>query len=111
MTEDALKSVGKRLGDLSDIPESLRKQIAVAKLDELEEKILSTLRDRFAGVANIDEIMVGLYRDHEYITEDRRQLINKLYRMQKTGLIKSVPKRKGVYMLTQTVSAGADDLT
>ena len=97
MTDDILKNVGRRLGDLSDLPESLRKQIAAAKLDDLEEKIIKTIRERFDGVANVDEIIVGLYRDHQYITEDRRQLANKLYRMQKSGLLESVPKRKGVY--------------
>lgn len=106
MTDDILKSVGRRLGDLSDLPEALRKQIASVKLDDLEEKILKTIRERFGGIANVDEIIVGLYRDHAYITEDRRQLANKLYRMQKAGLIESVPKRKGIY---KTPSEGAPD--
>lgn len=97
MDDETLKNVGRRLGDLSDLPEALRKQIAAAKLDDLEEKIIKTIRERFDGVANVDEIIVGLYRDHKYITEDRRQLANKLYRMQKVGLVESVPKRKGVY--------------
>lgn len=109
MTDDILKSVGRRLGDLSDLPEALRKQIAVAKLDDLEEKIIKTIRDRFEGVANVDEIMVGLYRDHQYITEDRRQLANKLYRMQKAGLVESVPKRKGVYRVQQTEGRAATE--
>lgn len=93
--------LGRRLGDLSDLPEALRKQIAAAKLDDLEEKIIKTLRDRFGGVANMDELIVGLYRDHAYITEDRRKLANKLYRMQQSDLVESVPKRKGVYRLKE----------
>lgn len=39
---------------------------------------------------------VGLFRDFEYLTEDRRTLANKLYRMTKAGHLESVPKRKGV---------------
>lgn len=108
VTNDILSSVGRRLGDLSDLPEALRKQIKAAKLDEMEEKIVKTLRDRFDGVANVDELMVGLYRDHQYITEDRRVLGNKLYRMQKAGLLESVPKRKGVYKLTTQEVAAKD---
>lgn len=91
------KDLGRRLGDLSDLPEELRAQIVVAKLDELEAKIIKTMTERFEGVANVDEIIVGLYRDHKYITEDRRQLANKLYRMQKSSLLDAVPRRKGVY--------------
>lgn len=109
MSGDILKSVGRRLGDLSDLPEALRKQIASIKLDDLEEKIIKTIRVRFGGIANVDEIIVGLYRDHEYITEDRRQLANKLYRMQKAGLVESVPKRKGIYRTQQEAAPTATD--
>lgn len=110
MTDDILKSVGRRLGDLSDLPEALRKQIASVKLDDLEEKIIRTIRERFDGVANVDEIIVGLYRDHQYVTEDRRQLANKLYRMQKAGLVESVPKRKGIYKTPQEALPAKDEL-
>lgn len=101
MNDELLKNVGRRLGDLSDLPEALRKQIAATKLDDLEEKIIKTMRDRFEGIANVDEMIVGLYRDHEYITDDRRKLANKLYRMQQAGLIESIPKRKGVYKVKE----------
>ena len=110
MTDDILKSVGRRLGDLSDLPEALRKQIASVRLDDLEEKIIKTIRERFDGVANVDEIIVGLYRDHQYVTEDRRQLANKLYRMQKAGLVESVPKRKGIYKTPQEAIPAKDEL-
>lgn len=100
------KNLGRRLGDLSDLPEALRAQIAVAKLDDLESKVIKTMTSRFEGVANVDEIIVGLYRDFSYITEDRRQLANKLYRMQKAGLLDAVPKRKGVYKVKETPGAG-----
>lgn len=98
---DLPKNLGRRLGDLSDLPEALRAQIVVAKLDDLEAKIIKTMTERFDGVANVDEIIVGLYRDFEYITEDRRQLANKLYRMQKSSLLDAVPKRKGVYRVKE----------
>ena len=47
-------------------------------------------------MATIDEVIVGLFRDFQYVTEDRRTLANKLYRMTKAGHLESVPKRKGV---------------
>lgn len=93
---DILSQVGRRLGDISDLPEALRKQLSGAKLDELEGRVLETLKTRYDGVASIDEIMVGLYRDFGYVTEDRRALSNKLYRMMKAGHLQRVPKRKGV---------------
>jgi len=102
MSDDTIpKDLGRRLGDLSDLPEALRKQIVAVKLDDLEEMIIKTLKDRFGGIANLDELMVGLYRDHQHITEERRKLANKLYRMQQAGLIEGIPKRKGVYKLKE----------
>jgi hypothetical protein len=94
--EDLLKQAGRRLGDISDLPEALRKQITAPKMDDLEEKILKTIKERFGGVASVDEVMVGLYRDFGYITEDRKFLANKIYRMTKSSLLESVPKRKGI---------------
>lgn len=96
---DLLDRVGRRLGDVSDLPEEVRKQLHAIKLDDLESKIVATLRDRFEGIANVDELIVGLYRDHRHIVDDRRMLANKLYRMCKSGLLESVAKRKGVYKL------------
>lgn len=95
--DDLIKSVGRRIGDTSDLPDSLKKLLVSRKLDDLEEKILSTMKNRYDGVATIDEILVGLYRDSQYIIDDRRALSAKLYRMTKSGHLESVPKRKGVF--------------
>lgn len=38
MSNDVLDKVGKRLGDLSDLPEALRKQINTGKMGDIEEK-------------------------------------------------------------------------
>ena len=97
MEDDVYKKVGRRLGDISDLPEGLRKLLKSAKLDDFEEKILSTIKTRYDGVASIDEIMVGLYRDFQYVVDDRRMLAGKLYRMTKSGHLERVEKRKGVF--------------
>ncbi len=97
MDNDQISNVGKRFGDLSDLPEALRKQLNFGQLDDLEEKIIKTLKNRYEGVASVDEIMVGLYRDFGFIGDDRKFIANKLYRMTKSGALRSVKKRKGVY--------------
>lgn len=100
MSDNLLQMVGRRIGDTSDLPEALRNQLVGQSLDDVEKKIVSTLNKRYQGIANIDEIIVGLYRDHLYVTEDRRQLGGKLYRMQKSGIVESAKGKKGVYRLT-----------
>lgn len=97
MSKDILNSIGKRIGDITDLPNDLRKQIIASNLDELEEKIVGTMRIRYDGVANIDEIIVGLYRDYKYITKERRLLGTKLYRMRRSGIIQVIPNIRGAY--------------
>lgn len=100
MEDDLMQMIGRRIGDTSDLPDVLRRQLVGSSLDDVEQKIVYTLNKRYQGIANIDEIIVGLYRDHQYVTEDRRQFGGKLYRMQKSGIVESVKGKKGVYRLT-----------
>ena len=97
--EVPMAEIGKRLGDLNDLPEALRKQLSTTRLDDLEEKIVGTLRHRFNGIASQDEIMVGLYRDYGHVVEDRKSLYTKLFRMVKAGHRARVGKRSGIVKL------------
>jgi hypothetical protein len=103
MNEANLKNVGSRIGDTSDLPESLVKQLNIAKIGDLEGKVVALIRDKYDGAANVDELMVGLYREYKHVADDRRGFLNKLYRMQKSGLIESIANRKGVYKLPNTL--------
>jgi hypothetical protein len=107
MSDAQSDRVGRRIGDIDDLPEALRKQLASPKLGDVESAVLFTLKNRYDGIATIDEMMVGVYRDKQVIIDDRKNFSNKLYRMQKVGLIESVPKRKGVYSLPKDA---AEDL-
>jgi len=98
MENDPIDKVGKRLGNLSDLPEELKKQLQATKIDDFERKILETF-SKLEGIANIDEVLVGLYRNFNEI-QDRAFVSNKLYRMAKAGHVKSVKGKKGVYQTT-----------
>ena len=67
-------------------------------MSQLERDIVHVLREQFDGAANVDEILVGLYRQTGEILQ-RPYLSNKLYRMAQSDQIVSVPKRKGVYRI------------
>jgi hypothetical protein len=99
MSDGTDKKIGKRIGDTSDLPPELLKHLNITKLDDVEERIISTLRTRYEGIASIDEILVGLYRDFQYIPEDRRTFASKLYRMCKAGHLESVSGKKGVFRI------------
>ena len=96
MNENLPHDLGRRIGDIKDLPEELIRRLQIGKVGEVEQAIVAMIRDDFDGVANLDEILVGLYRWNGQVYA--RQLIaNKLYRMNKAGQIVSVAKRKGVY--------------
>ena len=96
MDDELPVDLGRRVGNIADLPEELRRQLQVAKVGELEQEIVSVIDDAYDGVANVDEILVGLYRLQEKIHQ-RQYIANKLYRMVTQGQLESVPKKKGVY--------------
>ncbi len=100
MEKDQLAMVGMRIGDTSDLPSTILKQLKSSQLDDLEDKVLKTITTRYQGIANVDEVIVGLYRDFKYETTDRKFVANKLYRMTKVGVLVSVKGKKGVYAVT-----------
>lgn len=98
MVRDLPPDLGKRLGNLAELPEALRSQIPAARLDKLETDILAVLEKVFEGVASVDEILVGLFR-HTGEIFDRQKIANKLYRMSNSKLLESVQQKRGVYRI------------
>jgi|ETNmetMinimDraft_33_1059910.scaffolds.fasta_scaffold117111_1 hypothetical protein len=92
--------IPKDIGDISDLPPELLNELSVVRTDELEDQILSIMHACEDGVVNIDQVLVGLYRNHGVIKE-RRFLQNKLYRMSKKAIVFPVPGERAVYSLDQ----------
>lgn len=91
--------VSEEMGDLSDLPPSVVRELAAARTDQLEDRIHQIMAAA-GGVADIDLILVMLWR--RYKEEQKRRFIqNKLYRMMHKGMVFSVPGRKGVYSLEE----------
>ncbi len=86
--------IGKRIGGTDDLPDEILKQL-VSAVDEQATRITNVLETHYGGVASVDEILVGLYREYG-IVEDRRKLAAKLYRMIRDEALFSHEK-KGVY--------------
>ena len=80
------------LGNIFELPPDLRKELSVAKADELEDQLVIVI-NACGGTASLDQILVGLFRKFG-ISQKRRFIQNKLYRM---TMIWSVPGKKGVY--------------
>ena len=81
--------------DLADLPEELRAELSHPQADEIETQLHAVIV-ALDGTADLDQILVGLYRRFG-VVQKRRFLQNKLYRMSGRGLVHSVPKRRGVY--------------
>ena len=96
MDETLPPDLGRRVGNLDDLPESLRVQLQAGRIGDLEREIIALIREIYDGVANVDEILVGLFRRTGEV-HDRQPLANRLDRMAQAGHLISVPKKKGVY--------------
>ena len=96
MTDDLPPDLGRRLGNMADLPEELKSQLQAGRVGELEQDIIAVIDEMYSGVANVDEILVGLYRKQDKVHQ-RPYIANKLYRMVSAEQIVSVAKKKGVY--------------
>jgi hypothetical protein len=84
-----------RHDDLSDLPEELLSELSGRTAKGESDPLVRIIADR-GGTANIDEILIDLFRKHGQI--GKRTLIqNKLYRLSKQGSVWPTPGRKGVY--------------
>lgn len=89
--------IPKSLGDLSDLPDELVKELSAKRVDDLEEQILVVIR-ACGGEANLDQVLVGLYRKYK-VVQTRRYTQNKLYRMSQKELIYPLPGQRAAYSL------------
>lgn len=96
-----------KLGDLSDLPPELLKELNISDSDQLERQILE-LADELDGEISVDEILIGLYRRFK-VVQQRKILVGKLSRMLKKGSLISVAGRKGVYRVGDRYAMGDDD--
>lgn len=93
-----LRPVSTDYGDLSDLPQEVLDQLNLSKVDELERQMRDIVAAADGAEIGIDPIIIELYRRHK-VVQDRRFVMNKLYRMGQKGLINSVDGKKGYYYL------------
>lgn len=97
--ESLTKPLPQTLGDLSDLPPELVKELNVSKTDEMEDQIFTVI-NAYGGEADLDQILVGLFRKFAAV-QKRRFVQNKLYKMIKSEMIWPVEGKKGVYASTK----------
>lgn len=93
---DLTKAIPPEIGSIHDLPDELVKELTASKTDELEDQIVTVI-NAYGGEADLDQILVGLFRKFKVI-QKRRFLQNKLYRME---MVWSVEGKKGVYTTTE----------
>ena len=89
-----------------EVKEEVIKELNISESDRHEFFIMRII-EKLGGVASIDKIIIGAYRDNKEILE-RQKLNAKLYRMSSKGLIYSHPNKKGVYSIKE-VKVELDD--
>lgn len=87
----------------ADLPPALLNELHPRKADQLERQILAVLA-ACNGSADLDQILVGLYRGFAVIGT-RRVIQNKLWRLVRTGRI-TKEKKRNVFSLVASKQAG-----
>lgn len=99
-----LRPVPTSYGDLSDLPEQVIAQLSLNKVDELEQQMRDIVAAGDGYEVGLDTIIIELYRRHKVIQE-RKFVMNKLYRMAQKGTICGVEGKKGVYVVPKPASS------
>lgn len=100
MEENIPKNLGKRFGNTSELPDSLKKLIPEINISGLDEQIYDVLKNDLEGIGTISEILVSLYRKYQVLDQDRLSITRPIYKLIKKGLVKREEKRKGVYKIS-----------
>lgn len=87
--------LGLSYDDVKDLPEELIKELTLSDADKIEF-IIQDVVSECGGIADLNQILVGLYRKTKEVYK-RNTITSRLYRMMQRDLIFSVPNRKGVY--------------
>lgn len=88
-----IKDIGSRIGDISDLPEELKKE-----LSKNRHWFLNIIREKFDGIISIDEALVVWYRRTKEIKK-RMQMNMILYSFVRKGLLKQYKGKRGWFML------------
>jgi hypothetical protein len=81
--------------DIAGLPPELLAQLNISEGDKLDASIIETINEA-GGTLLLDKILIGLYKKTGEVHQ-RAQVISRIYRMSKKGMVSSVPRRKGVY--------------
>jgi hypothetical protein len=106
--EAKLKPLPSRLGDLSDLPPELLAELSAPRGDELENQITVVLQ-AYGGTADLDQVLVGLFRKFK-VSQKRRFLQNKVWRMCQKDMLWSIRGKKGVYTLNEPADDEKDEI-
>ncbi|RKQ71808.1 hypothetical protein DES40_1138 [Litorimonas taeanensis] len=100
------KPVPKTLGDISDLPEELRAELSAIKTDDVEDQIFTIINASDDREANIDTILVELYRRFGTVHK-RNYITNKLWRMvNKSEMLWNGESGKGYYTTKEPNNSG-----
>lgn len=89
-----INDIGNRIGDISDLPEELKKELSKRN----KHWLLNIIRERFDGIISIDEALVVWYRKTKEIKK-RIQMNTILYNFVKKGLLKQYKGKRGWFTL------------
>jgi hypothetical protein len=85
--------------DLAGFPKELLEQLNISDADRVDA-IIVDLIGAAGGTLLLDKILIGLYKATGQVHQ-RNQIISRIYRLGKKGVIFTVPRKKGLYTTTK----------
>lgn len=93
-----IKEIGNRVGDTSDLPQELLKQLKLTYPIAVGKQVVVVLQQDLENIGTIDEIIVGIYKRYKKVVP-RRTLRTELSRLKKLGTLKRI--NQGIYSVKE----------
>ena len=87
-------NIGYRI-QIDGLPDEIKEQLNIYKKRK-RDRIVAVIDDLYGGIANIDEIFVGVYLKYNKILK-RKYVANKVYKLSKSGFLYKIKGNKGIY--------------
>lgn len=102
VSDDVLSKLGKRLGNIENLPETLKEEIPEFSLTGIDSQVYTVLKEDLEGLATLSEILIALYNRYHISDKTRVDITKVIYRLMRKKVVEKFKNKKAVYAISSS---------
>ncbi len=102
VSDDVLSKLGKRLGNIENLPEALKEEIPEFSLTGIDSQVYTVLKEDLEGLATLSEILIALYNRYHISDKTRVDITKVIYRLMRKKVVEKFQNKKAVYAISSS---------